>query len=155
MIYHSFSAEDTKKFAQNLARRVKADYEPGKKALLIALKGDLGAGKTVFSKGFLSGFGIRRVTSPTFVIMKRYKIKAGGVKNLYHFDCYRLRDPEELKPLGIKSIINDPGSVIIMEWPQKAGAYGRGSAITLSLGDKENERKISITDKRLEKFLVS
>ncbi len=154
-VYRSSSAPETKKFAAALARRIKESYLPGKEALLLALKGDLGAGKTVFSKGFLSGFGIKRVTSPTFVIMKRYKIRGSFVKNLYHFDCYRLHSEDELKLLGISSIIKNPENVIIMEWPQNAGRYGRGSVIDINLGDRENERTISIKDKKIRKFLNS
>ena len=154
-VYRSSSASETKKFATALARRIKENYLPGKRALLLALKGDLGAGKTVFSKGFLSGFGINRVTSPTFVIMKRYKIRGGSVKNLYHFDCYRIRSEDELKLLEISSIIKNPENVIIMEWPQNAGRYGLGSVIDISLGDRKNERIISIKDKKIRKFLNS
>lgn len=155
MIYRSGSARDTRKFAEAFAGRLKTNYKPGRKALLIALRGDLGAGKTVFSKGFLSGFGVKKVTSPTFVIMKRYGIKGAVFKNLYHFDCYRLNNPSELETLGIASIIKDPGNIILMEWPEKAGLYGRGSSVALKLGEKENERTISVTDKKIKKILAS
>lgn len=156
MIIPSFSDSDTLKIAKKLGENIKRKYSPRKKALFIALKGDIGAGKTVFSKGILSGLGIKRVTSPTFVIMKRYKIKNSSISNLYHLDCYRLQSPKELEDLDITSIAKNPENMIVMEWPEKAGEHGKkGSFITIHLGNRENKRVISVKDKELIKLLVS
>lgn len=84
--------------------------------LLIALVGDLGAGKTHFSKGLVRGFGSRDpVTSPTFAIVNEY---TGGVKPVYHFDFYRIDSPFEIEALGWDEFLEQDG-MIIVEWADK------------------------------------
>ncbi len=140
MIHKIYSEKETREFAKSVARLI-TDLNP-KKAVLISLKGDLGAGKTVFSKGFLSFFGVKRVLSPTFVLMKRYNIKSKKFDSVYHFDCYRLHSPNELEILRIKEILGNPRNVVLMEWPEKAGKYGKGIKILINHGKSENERII-------------
>lgn len=140
MIYKTNSDKETKQFAVKLAGNI--SRLKNKKATVISLRGDLGAGKTVFSKGFLSAFGIKKVLSPTFVIMKRYRIKSPEFKNIYHFDCYRLGSPEELEVLKIKDILSNPDNIILMEWPEKSGKYGYGNKIVINHGKSETERLI-------------
>ncbi len=113
-----------------------------KKAVVIGLFGDLGAGKTVFSKGFLSFFGIKRVVSPTFSVMKKYPIKGFSWKNIYHLDCYRLKDPSELIVLGFEKIVADPENIILIEWPEMAGSFFKGLSVRISHGKEEIERNI-------------
>ncbi len=97
------------------------------KATIIALYGDLGSGKTTFTKSFISAFGVKQtVTSPTFVIEKVYKLggrasKLGGFKHIIHIDAYRLSSGEEMKELGWEEISNDPKNIILIEWPEKIG----------------------------------
>src|SRR3989344_8146890 len=87
--------------------------KPGKQAVILALKGDLGAGKTTFLQGFAKGLGITEVVnSPTFVILKKFKITRNKkqetitkrFENFYHIDCYRLDSPEEILQLDFKEI---------------------------------------------------
>ena len=83
---------------------------------IIALTGDLGAGKTVFAKGFAAGLGINdHVTSPTFTIVCEYE---GGTLPLYHFDVYRIDDPEELWEIGFEEYLYGQG-VCLIEWADK------------------------------------
>jgi len=83
---------------------------PSKKAVVLGLVGDLGGGKTTFLQGFAKGLGIKqRITSPTFVIMKRFN-------NFYHLDCYRIKKPKELMDLGFKKIISNPKNIVAIEW---------------------------------------
>ena len=83
--------------------------KPGKKALVIALRGDLGAGKTTFTQGFFRGLGIKRnPISPTFVIMRRYALHAEGFRNVYHFDAYRLKKEEDMEVLGVRKDPDGP-----------------------------------------------
>ena len=99
-----------------LAEKILADLvkKPDRKqALILALKGNLGSGKTTLTQGLAKALGIKkRITSPTFVILKRFK-------NFYHIDCYRLRKPEEILELGFREIIANPKNIVVIEWPEK------------------------------------
>jgi len=92
-------------------------------ATVIALYGDLGSGKTTFVKHFARNLGIMcEVTSPTFVIQKRFEIPSNQItsfKNLYHFDVYRIENLEEMLPLNFSQIIKDHTNLILIEWADK------------------------------------
>lgn len=96
-----------------------AGVEAGKNAqpgAVFALHGDLGVGKTVFTKGVAKGLGIEEpVNSPTFTILQIYDT---GRLPLYHFDVYRIEDPEEMEEVGFDDYIFGQG-VSIIEWPEK------------------------------------
>lgn len=144
MIYPSSSSEQTK----NLGALLAADLPvSGRLATVIALQGDLGAGKTTFVQGFLRGLGISsRITSPTFVLMKRYKVKNKrlGIKDVFHMDWYRMRSESELQALGYNELLRDPQNVILIEWPERIPAALPPNTIRISFehGHTEKERKI-------------
>jgi len=84
-----------------------------KHALVFGFTGNLGAGKTTFIQSFAKGLGIRsRLTSPTFVLMKKYE-------NLFHFDCYRIKDYKDILALDFAEIIDEPKNIIVIEWAEK------------------------------------
>ena len=86
--------------------------ETAEKGSIIALTGDLGAGKTTFTKAFAKGMGIEEhITSPTFTIIQEYD----GVLPLYHFDVYRIEDPLELEEVGYEEYFSGDG-VTVVEW---------------------------------------
>ena len=88
-------------------------------AVLVGLYGDLGSGKTTFMKGVAKHFSVSEsVTSPTFVIMKIYKLRTINYKLLVHVDAYRLEKGEELNHLGFQEIVKDPKNIIFVEWPE-------------------------------------
>lgn len=92
-------------------------------ALILALEGELGSGKTTFVRGFARGLHIRsRVTSPTFILARRYRIPAKQkppIQYLWHLDLYRLRGPRELSTIHFQELVTDPKNIIVMEWADR------------------------------------
>jgi len=113
MKHLTHSSRETQKLASNIARKIISSPLPGQRgAFVVALKGDLGGGKTTFAQGFAEGLGVKeKITSPTFNIYRRYK-------NFYHFDCYRVEKPEEILRLGFLGIISDPKNIVLIEWAE-------------------------------------
>lgn len=90
-----------------------------KKALVVGLSGELGAGKTAFTQAVAKCMDIKtRVNSPTFVIMKKYPIKHGQYKFFFHLDAYRLKNEKELLHLGWDEIIRNKEHLVFIEWPE-------------------------------------
>lgn len=106
MIYESDSAANTARIAMELAKTAR----PG---MIICLDGELGVGKTVFTQGFAKGLGIvEPVSSPTFTIVQIYE---SGRLPLYHFDVYRISDPEEMEEIGYEDYFYGQG-ICLIEW---------------------------------------
>lgn len=94
------------------------------KATLVTLTGELGAGKTAFTKAVAKVLGITEtVTSPTFVLEKVYQLPAprsgAGFKRLVHIDAYRLSSGSDLASIGFDEIMHDAGNLILLEWPER------------------------------------
>lgn len=109
--------KETTKLAKILANACLAEILRRRKilktALIIGLEGNLGAGKTTFIQAFAKGMGIkRRLTSPTFVLMKKYN-------NLYHLDCYRIKNSQDVLAMDFKEIISNPKNIVLIEWAEK------------------------------------
>lgn len=89
------------------------------KATVIGLQGELGSGKTYFAQNFGKIMGVtENMPSPTFVIMKSYKVDWHGFKKLIHIDAYRLESEDELLKLGWEDLLKDPENIILIEWPE-------------------------------------
>ena len=115
----SKSPGQTKKIAAILAKEI-LKIRSQKKAFVLGLEGDLGGGKTTFLQGFARGIKIKeKITSPTFVLMKKFQIPSPKFQTFYHLDCYRIEKPEEILRLGIKEIISDPQNIVAIEWADK------------------------------------
>jgi tRNA threonylcarbamoyladenosine biosynthesis protein TsaE len=115
------NTEETQKVGEFLAKEIRVSKNNQKGALVIGLEGDLGGGKTTFVQGLAKGLGIKdKITSPTFVILKKYDIKrrTQDIKCLYHLDCYRI-GPKDLSDLDFKEIIKNPQNVIVIEWVER------------------------------------
>ena len=105
MKFESFSAEETYALGKKLGEEAK----PG---AVYCLSGDLGVGKTVFTKGFAVGLGVTdTVNSPTFIIVQVYN----GRMPFYHFDVYRIEEPEEMEEIGYEDAFYGDG-VTLIEW---------------------------------------
>lgn len=103
--------EETRALAASLADRL----VPGD---VVALYGDLGAGKTCFVQGLADAFGVTTpVNSPTYTLINEYP----GRRRLVHFDLYRVNDPEEIFQLGWEEFLEDGTSTVIVEWAERAG----------------------------------
>lgn len=136
----TYSPEETKRLGVELARKILAG-KLGKKAVVVGLFGDLGSGKTTLVQGFLRAVGWKkRVTSPTFVLMRRYPLRGKKFKNIYHLDAYRLKK-SDTRHLKLEEIERDPTNILMVEWPENISKRKSGDLIVrLEHGKKENER---------------
>ena len=159
------SAKKTQKFSGELARKL-IKKSGSKSALVVALEGELGSGKTTFIKGFSKALGVReRVLSPTFVLIHRHKltnnkkrqrfpashgnlrraITNNQLKNLYHIDAYRLKYEKVLTKLGIKEIFANPKNIVLIEWADRVERAIPKSTTWIHFDHiNESERKITI-----------
>ncbi|MFH0846263.1 MAG: tRNA (adenosine(37)-N6)-threonylcarbamoyltransferase complex ATPase subunit type 1 TsaE [Patescibacteria group bacterium] len=117
-----------------------------KKVNILALEGDLGVGKTTLTQQIAQYFEVQdHITSPTFVILKKYKInkKDSIFKNLIHIDAYRLNSGEDLKNLGWEDLIKDFKNLIIIEWPERIFEILPNNVLKIQLEFvDENTRKV-------------
>ena len=134
------SSQETKAFAKKIVR----EYLKLNKSnnLVICLYGDLGGGKTTFTQGIAEELGITEtVNSPTFLIMKKYN-------SLYHFDCYRISDYQEILDLGWEEIISGENKIIVIEWPEKIEKILPKERLEIKFEFvDENTRKINFVNK--------
>ena len=150
MIYTTKSPKETEKLAGFLLGKIANTNLPagGKKAIVIALEGELGAGKTVFAQGFAKALKMKaKIKSPTFTLMKRYLIpnKLKTKSYLYHLDCYRLRDHKDLAMLGIEEILNNSGNMVLIEWSDRVKKILPKNHIEIHIDHiDENVRKITV-----------
>lgn len=105
-------------------------------ATLVTLSGDLGAGKTTFTQNVAKALGVtEHVTSPTFVLAKSYPLEGQVFSKLVHIDAYRLTSGAELAPLAFAELLTEPGTLIMLEWPEMVadGLPKADIAITLAV----------------------
>ena len=112
------SIEEMKIFAREILKNLKTN--------VLCLEGDLGAGKTTFTQQVANIFEIKDyVTSPTFILQKKYEVVSNPFSNLkqisqiIHMDMYRIEDVKELEMLGLSELLKDPKNLLIIEWPEK------------------------------------
>ncbi|MCX6755004.1 MAG: tRNA (adenosine(37)-N6)-threonylcarbamoyltransferase complex ATPase subunit type 1 TsaE [Candidatus Nomurabacteria bacterium] len=148
----SKNTEETEKIAKDFLGQI---LSFPKQATVVALYGNLGAGKTTFTQSLGKHLGIKRkVNSPTFVIMKSYFLPLprgsaqgarGCFKNLIHIDAYRLKNEKDLENLGWAEIIANPENLVFIEWPEN---------VPKALPKKHHKIKISHTKEGHRSFEI-
>ena len=137
--YITHSENETKALAAKFAKMVRQAHH---KVKVIALTGELGAGKTTFVQGFAKGLGIKdKIISPTFVLIRQHKMENNQV--LYHIDLYRLEGKIDIKQLGIEELLNSD-NLILIEWAEKIKNSLPKSATWILLEKQGDSRKITI-----------
>lgn len=135
----SNSVQETKKFAKEISKKIKQSQ-------VVALKGDLGSGKTTFSQGFAKGLGIdQHVGSPTFKLVSEY---VGSSLNLYHVDCYRLNNIQEFLNLGGENLLLPDNGITLIEWADIIQELLPKGTIEIEFSrvkDNPNKRKLRIS----------
>lgn len=172
---HTKTAAETRAIGAELGRILKHSGNPFKGyACVIALTGNLGAGKTTFTQGFARGLGIKRtIQSPTFVLMKRFSLTSAmrgeipvttleikrfgrlpprkrggfltGFKTLYHLDCYRLESLRDLGSLKLERILKDPHALVLIEWAERAAKLLPRKRMRIQFNVRDQGRTITLT----------
>ena len=133
--------DDTAQLARDLAQAVSSQLPTD---AAIYLNGDLGAGKTTFSRYFIQSLGHSgSVKSPTYTLVEPYELD--GV-NIYHFDLYRLADPEELEFMGIRDYFGS-GAIALIEWSEKGGEYLASPDLVISINITPSGRQFNLEAK--------
>ena len=134
----SNSEEETEALAARLAKELP-------RGSVLLLDGDLGAGKTVFSRGFARGLGISEpVSSPTYTIVQEYPLPGGGM--LYHLDLYRIDDSRSALAFGVDEFLDDPGSLALVEWPERIADILPAEAVRIEIRHlSDSGREICVT----------
>lgn len=135
MKYVSGSEKNTQQFAKTFAKNLKNH--------IVALTGELGAGKTTFTKGFAKGLGIKdKIISPTFVLHRIHKIP-NSTEVFHHIDLYRLE--ESFNDLGLAGLFKDPNSIILIEWAEKIKHLLPKNTTWITIQIKDPNKRVIIT----------
>jgi tRNA threonylcarbamoyladenosine biosynthesis protein TsaE len=145
------TAQDTEDFGWQLACACPAGPQ---ELVVVYLEGELGAGKTTFARGFLRALGVTQpVRSPTYTLLEPY---AAHGRTLLHVDLYRLRDPSELEPLGLRDFAR-AGHVWLIEWPERAAGQlpAADLALAFTVGDSGHDIEVSPRSPRGDAWLLA
>jgi len=130
------SPEETEKFAADFVKSL----NPGD---IVALTGDLGGGKTTFTRGLARGLGIEtQVVSPTFMLERILPVPGGGkIKKLRHYDAYRLTSGNDLLDIGFNEVIRDADSIAVVEWADRVSEVLPERTIWIEFGFIDDTRR--------------
>ncbi len=141
------SEKETFEFAKKYAKKLKGGE-------IIGLIGDLGTGKTIFTKGLAAGLGIKQtITSPTFVLMKVYPIQnskflprrqAGKIQNFIHIDAYRIKTEQDILSIGADEYFNRDNTIVLIEWADKIKKILPNSIKYINIKIQEGDKRLII-----------
>jgi tRNA threonylcarbamoyladenosine biosynthesis protein TsaE len=140
LITHSI--EETHAFAKKIAEQVKNGG-------VLALQGNLGAGKTTFTQGLAKALRIEdKILSPTFVVMRQHQIPNSETM-LYHIDLYRMTSVESLKELGLEEILSNPKNIVVIEWPEKLSEKLPSNTLFLQFRTLDDDSKEIVLSQKI------
>lgn len=145
MEYLTTSVGETQQLAGKILKEIAGRQTQG--ALVLALEGELGAGKTAFTQGLGKALGVKeKILSPTFVIMKHFNILTfEHFKNLYHLDCYRIEKTVDLAGLGLADILKDKKNLVVIEWAERIKDILPADTVWIKFEHKgEDNREIKV-----------
>jgi tRNA threonylcarbamoyladenosine biosynthesis protein TsaE len=140
----SDSLEETKKIAADFAAALRGGE-------VVALEGEIGAGKTTFTQGLAAALGAEGLArSPTFTVLNVYPTSRQPIEKIIHVDVYRLRIPEDILNLGLEEWLGQPNAIVLIEWPRAVDGVEIKFdwIVQIAVGEKENERIIEIKNPR-------
>ena len=122
-----------------------AQAQRSESAVVCALYGDLGAGKTTFTQALARMLGVTEVvTSPTFVIMKGYELTTQSFEKLVHIDAYRIEEIDEMRVLGFGELLHEKGTIMCIEWAENIGSLLPEATIHIRFALDGEKRIITI-----------
>ncbi len=136
------SASETRNLGKKIGEKIiQEGYK--EKTKILALEGELGAGKTTFLQGLAKGLGIKeKILSPTFIIFKKFNIPNSDFSFFYHIDCYRINDAKELLSLGFNDFINNQPNIVAIEWPKKIKSILPKNKIVINFKMNNSQERI-------------
>lgn len=138
------AVEELKVVAKEVLSRL-GERQDGSGAAVLALHGDLGAGKTTFMQTLAAELGVTEpVTSPTFVIMKTYELIDKPFTDIVHIDAYRIEEIDEMRPLGFTQILAEKGFIVCIEWAENISELLPPQTLHLTFTIEGDERKIEL-----------
>lgn len=146
MEYLTTSVSETQELAEEIIKDLAS--RPTKGALVLALSGELGVGKTAFTQGLGQALGIsEKILSPTFVIMKHFNtLIFEHFSNFYHIDAYRLESAKDTKELGLDKILKDKNNLVAIEWAERIAEVLPSDTVWIEFKHKgEDLREIKIS----------
>jgi tRNA threonylcarbamoyladenosine biosynthesis protein TsaE len=136
----NFKLDEKQKTANSLLKSV--IKKKTKASMIIAMSGELGAGKTTLTQEIAKLLGVKeKIISPTFVIMKKYQTNNKNFKKLIHIDAYRLNNSQELLNLGWQELVSDKNNLIIVEWPERVPECFKNDVCRVLLSHQDEQTR--------------